>query len=85
MFIRLKKVKSVLKRMLYIFDQERVEFEIDELFGVPEDLESAIHRPSFWSGVHSVHSILDPICKCIGMMETASPDFEKMAEKWNGS
>lgn len=70
MFVRLKRVKSAIVALPFALQYEREERGIDDDVKLPKEFASIIDDPEFWHGIAAAISILDPLCKCIGVLES---------------
>jgi hypothetical protein len=70
MFCRLKQVKRVLISLPVIVENEKAERGIDTSYHLPKSLCEVIIDPMFWQGVNTCIELFDPICKCLGVLES---------------
>lgn len=70
MFLRLKKVKLAITRLPSCVMNEKEERGIDETFELPSELAAVAVDPTFWKGVERCIAVFDPICKCLGILES---------------
>ena len=70
MFLRLKKVKLAITRLPSCVMNEKDERDIDETYELPSELAAVAIDPTFWKGVDRYIAIFDPICKCLGILES---------------
>lgn len=70
MFCRLKRVKRPIMSLPLVIANEKTEREIDLTYELPPSFSAIVTRSGFWNGVEASISIFDPICKCLGAMES---------------
>lgn len=66
MFRRLLKCKSAILMLPTAVVHEH---ELDDKLHLPPDFDAIIHDREFWKHVADAHSILEQICKCLGVLE----------------
>ncbi|KAF4145216.1 hypothetical protein GN958_ATG05570 [Phytophthora infestans] len=72
MFQRLAKVKRPMTAVVTAVMNEKVERNIDPSYQLPSEFTSIVMDPQFWGNVSWHVKVFDPICKCIGVMESNS-------------
>ncbi|KAI9982158.1 hypothetical protein PInf_008049 [Phytophthora infestans] len=72
MFQRLPKVKRPMTAVVTAVMNEKVERNIDPSYQLPSEFTSIVMDPQFWGNVSWHVKVFDPICKCIGVMESNS-------------
>jgi hypothetical protein len=72
MFCRLKHTKRPISSLPMVVANEKTERGIDESYELPQALANVVIRSSFWRNVDRSISVFDPICKCIGVIESDS-------------
>ena len=72
MFLRLLLIKSVLRNLVFVCtdNEEREKYDIDPAFVIAADVVTIINDGSFWSKLKIISNVFDPICKCIGVLES---------------
>lgn len=70
MFKRLIRVRPALTLMSHAILNERESRQIDTDFKLPSRLEDILKDPSFWSGINTAISVLNPIAACLGLLES---------------
>lgn len=72
MFVRLKRTKSVIVALPFVLQYEREERDIDDDVMLPKEFASIINDSDFWRDISAAIAVLDPLCKCIGVLESDS-------------
>lgn len=72
MFCRLKCIKRVLMSMPLIIENEKPERGIDPSFRLSKAFAAVVVNSEFWQRVNQCVALFDPICKCIGVLESDS-------------
>ena len=72
MFLRLLLIKSFLRNLVFVCtdNEEREKYDIDPAFVIAADVVTIINDGSFWSKLKIISTVFDPICKCIGVLES---------------
>jgi hypothetical protein len=72
MFCRLKLVKRPISALPMTVMNEKEERSIDDSYELPAEFALTIASAQFWRDVNQSLSIFDPICKCLGVLESDS-------------